>query len=104
MIYERIIRPFILKHKDAIDKRLNQAADVASDLMNEGQYWSLPCQIFPQYKLCLAPRFSRCYEEVKRQILLYVLLIFMSNKYLVCTIEECVHCTVSKMWLVIHLA
>ena len=41
MIYERIIRPFILKHKDAIDKRLNQAADVASDLMNEGQYWSL---------------------------------------------------------------
>ena len=41
MIYERIIRPFILKHKEAIDKRLNQAADVASDLMNEGQYWSL---------------------------------------------------------------
>ncbi|XP_064647511.1 receptor expression-enhancing protein 5-like isoform X2 [Lineus longissimus] len=36
-IYYRLIRPFVLKHQDQVDKALNQATEIAGDALNEAQ-------------------------------------------------------------------
>jgi receptor expression-enhancing protein 5/6 len=37
VIYYRLIRPFVLRHQDRVDKALSQAAEVAGDALNEGE-------------------------------------------------------------------
>ena len=35
-IYNNVIRPFVLKHQKEVDEALDKAADLASDVVNEG--------------------------------------------------------------------
>ncbi len=39
-IYSSIIRPFVLKHQKEVDKALEKAGDIASDVINEGMIQS----------------------------------------------------------------
>ena len=36
-IYNKVIRPFVLKHQTKIDQTLDKAADVAQNVYNEGK-------------------------------------------------------------------
>ncbi|KAL3308167.1 hypothetical protein Ciccas_013305, partial [Cichlidogyrus casuarinus] len=37
LLYNKVIKPYVLKYQSQIDKAMNQAKDVAGDLSNKGR-------------------------------------------------------------------